>query len=148
VPGATLQFTWKGQIRLYELLDSMDEGEDFRHLSDLDQFLLLWDRSDEGSDLEDDPRILEHFGGLKGLETVIRKAQTEGYLTVSVWKSPEELREVHIRDQDHARALDAFGQFSSQQEARQEMAKRRRALRRAQRINERLTKDEDQDPSL
>ena len=137
MPGATLQFTWKGQIRLYELLDSMDEGEDFRHLSDLDQFLLLWDRSDEGSDLEDDPRILEHFGGLKGLETVIRKAQTEGYLTVSVWKSPEELWEVHIRDQDDAK-----------DEKRLEVSKRRRALRRAQRINERLTKDEDQDPSL
>ena len=137
MPGATLQFTWKGQIRLYELLDSMDEGEDFRHLSDLDQFLLLWDRSDEGSDLEDDPRILEHFGGLKGLETVIRKAQTEGYLTVSVWKSPEELREVHIREQEDAK-----------DEKRLEVSKRRRALRRAQRINERLTKDEDQDPSL
>ena len=135
--GATLQFTWKGQIRLYELLDSMDEGEDFRHLSDLDQFLLLWDRSDEGSDLEDDPRILEHFGGLKGLETVIRKAQTEGYLTVSVWKSPEELREVHIREQEDAK-----------DEKRLEVSKRRRALRRAQRINERLTKEEDQDPSL
>ena len=137
MPGATLQFTWKGQIRLYELLDSMDEGEDFRHLSDLDQFLLLWDRSDEGSDLEDDPRILEHFGGLKGLETVIRKAQTEGYLTVSVWKSPEELREVHIREQEDAK-----------DEKRLEVSKRRRALRRAQRINERLTKDEEQDPSL
>ena len=137
MPGATLQFTWKGQIRLYELLDSMDEGEDFRHLSDLDQFLLLWDRSDEGSDLDDDPRILEHFGGLKGLETVIRKAQTEGYLTVSVWKSPEELREVHIREQEDAK-----------DEKRLEVSKRRRALRRAQRINERLTKDEDQDPSL
>ena len=137
MPGATLQFTWKGQIRLYELLDSMDEGEDFRHLSDLDQFLLLWDRSDEGSDLEDDPRILEHFGGLKGLERIIRKAQTEGYLTVSVWKSPEELREVHIREQEDAK-----------DEKRLEVSKRRRALRRAQRINERLTKDEEQDPSL
>ena len=39
-------------------------------------------------------------------------------------------------------------QEDAKDEKRLEVSKRRRALRRAQRINERLTKDEDQDPSL
>ena len=144
MPGVTLQFTWKGQIRLWELLDF--DGTDFRDHSDVDQFLLLWDRSDEGSDLQDDPRILEHFGGQRGLEQVIKKAQAEGYLDITGSRSTEDLRDTHIRDQAEAEEFGAFDRFRDKQASRKELSKARMAARREEReklfTDLGLTKDE------
>ena len=145
--GATLQFTWKGQIRLWELLDF--DATDFRDHSDLDQFLLLWNRSGEGSDLQDDPRILEHFGGQKGLERIIKKAQTAGYLEISLSRGTEELRDIHIRDQTEAEEFGAFEGWEKKQARHKELkelSKARRIARREERGKEwadlGLTKEE------